>query len=140
MRRCLMSHPTLTDELLTERAPARGPQTPLDPSRVMQVGVGFWASKTLLSAVELELFTLLDAESMTGEQIQQRLGLHRRATFDFLDTLVALGFLERDGDGRDGLYRNPAETAEFLDKRTQTYIGGFLEMCNARLYRFWGDL
>src|SRR5450759_269292 len=139
-RRRLMSHPTLTDELLTGRATARGPQTALDPSHVMQVGVGFWASKTLLSAVELELFTQLGAESMTGEQIQQRLGLHPRATYDFLDTLVALGFLERDGDGSDGLYRNTAETAAFLDKRTPTYIGGFLEMCNSRLYRFWGDL
>jgi len=106
----------------------------------MQIGVGFWASKTLLSAVELELFTQLGAESMTGEQIEQRLGLHPRATYDFLDTLVALGFLQRDGDGSDGLYRNTAETAAFLDKRTPTYIGGFLEMCNARLYPFWGDL
>jgi hypothetical protein len=28
---------------------------PIDPSHIMQVGMGFWASKTLLSAVELEL-------------------------------------------------------------------------------------
>jgi hypothetical protein len=135
-----MSHPTLTGELLTERAAAYGPQTALDPTHVMQVGVGFWASKTLLSAVELELFTQLGGESMTGEQIEQRLGLHPRATYDFLDTLVALGFLERDGDGPDGRYRNTPETAAFLDKRNPTYIGGFLEMCNDRLYRFWGDL
>ena len=31
----------------------------LDPSRIMQIGSGFWASKVLLSAVELELFTEL---------------------------------------------------------------------------------
>lgn len=106
----------------------------------MQVGMGFWASKTVLSAVELELFTHLGDESMTGEEIGRRLSLHPRAIFDFLDTLVALQFLERDGDGRDGLYRNTAETAAFLDKRSPTYIGGILEMSNARLYRFWGDL
>jgi hypothetical protein len=106
----------------------------------MQVGVGFWASKTVLSAVELELFTHLAAESMSGVEIGERLGLHPRAIDDFLDTLVALRFLDRDGDGSDGRYRNTAETAAFLDKRSPTYIGGILEMCNARLYRFWADL
>jgi hypothetical protein len=115
-------------------------QLALDPSHIMQVGAGFWASKTVLSAVELELFTELGGESMSGEEIGERLGLHARAVYDFLDTLVALRFLERDGDGSDGRYRNTAETAAFLDKRSPTYIGGILEMANARLYRFWGDL
>jgi hypothetical protein len=115
-------------------------RTELDPSHIMQVGMGFWPSKAVLSAVELQLFTHLGAESMTGEQIGERLGLHPRAIYDFLDTLVALRLLERDGDGSDGRYRNSAETAAFLDKRSPTYIGGILEMCNARLYRFWGDL
>src|SRR5215210_2937775 len=112
----------------------------LDPSHIMQVGMGFWASKTVLSAIELELFTKLDDASLTGEQIQPQLGLHERATYDFLDSLVALGFLERDGDGAEGRYRNTAETARFLDKRSPMYIGGILEMANARLYRFWADL
>jgi hypothetical protein len=112
----------------------------LDPSHIMQVGMGFWASKTVLSAVELQLFTHLGSESMTGEEIGERLGLHPRAISDFLDTLVALRFLDREGDGSDGHYRNTPETATFLDKRSPTYIGGILEMCNARLYRFWADL
>ena len=64
--------------------------------------MGFWASKTVLSAVELELFTQLGDEAMTGEEIGERLGLHPRAIYDFLDTLVALRFLERDGDGQRG--------------------------------------
>jgi len=115
-------------------------QDQLDPSHIMQVGSGFWASKSLLSAVELQLFTHLGAESMTGEEIRERLGLHPRGIYDFLDTLVALRFLERDGDGSDGRYRNTAETAAFLNKQSPTYIGGILEMFNARLYRFWGDL
>jgi SAM-dependent methyltransferase len=115
-------------------------QAGLDPSHIMQVGMGFWPSKTVLSAVELQLFTHLASESLTGEQVGERIGLHPRAIYDFLDTLVALQFLERDGDGSDGRYRNTAETAAFLDKNSPTYIGGVLEMCNSRLYRFWGDL
>ena len=70
---------------------------------------------------------------------RRRLGLHPRAIYDFLDTL-ALRFLDRDGDGADGVYRNTAETAAFLDEKSPTYLGGFLKMANARFYRFWGDL
>jgi O-methyltransferase/methyltransferase family protein len=115
-------------------------QAELDPSHIMQVGMGFWPSKTVLSAVELELFTQLGAEAMSGEEIGDRLGLHQRAIYDFLDALVALGFLDREGDGTDARYRNTTESAAFLDKRSPAYLGGILEMCNARLYRFWGDL
>ena len=112
----------------------------LDPSHILQIGSGFWASKTLLSAVELELFTKLGVESMTGETLRGLLGLHPRATYDFLDTLVALGLLERDGDGPDGVYRNTPETGLFLDKDGPAYIGGILEMFNTRLFRYWADL
>jgi hypothetical protein len=111
-----------------------------DPSHIMQVGMGFWPSKTVLSAVELGLFTELGSDSLTGAEIGERLGLHERAIYDFLDTLVALRFLERDGDGTDGRYRNTSDTAAFLDRNSPAYIGGILEMSNARLYRFWGDL
>jgi predicted O-methyltransferase YrrM len=94
----------------------------------------------VLSAVELELFTQLAADSMTGEVIGARIGLHERAIYDFLDTLVALGLLARAGDGAAGQYSNTAETALFLDKQSPAYLGGILEMSNARLYGFWGDL
>lgn len=112
----------------------------LDPSRIMDVAMGFWPSKVLLSAIELDLFTQLGDASMAGEEIGERIGLHPRAIYDFLDGLVALRFLERDGDGLAGRYRNSAEAAEFLDEKSPAYIGGFFKMCNARLYRFWGDL
>src|SRR5690606_3573593 len=95
---------------------------------------------TLLSAVELGLFTTLGANGMTGAELERALGLHSRANPDFFDTLVALRFLDRDGDGADARYRNTAETARFLDRRSPSYVGGFLEMANARLYPFWSDL
>jgi hypothetical protein len=112
----------------------------VDPSHIMQVGMGFWASKTVLSAVELELFTKLGSDGMTGSQIAEALGLHARAIPDFPDALVALKLLDREGEGSDARYRNTQETAVFLDKASPAYIGGILEMGNARLYRFWGDL
>jgi len=112
----------------------------LTPARIMDVGMGFWPTKTLLSAVELGLFTCLEHRALTGAELQQALGLHGRANPDFFDTLVALRFLERDGDGAEARYRNTAETALFLNRKSPQFIGGFLEMANARLYPFWGSL
>ncbi|MGH3756157.1 methyltransferase [Actinophytocola sp.] len=112
----------------------------VDPSHIMQVGMGFWASKALLSAVELELFTKLGSDGMTAPEMTEALGLHERAVPDFPDALVALQLLDREGNGLDAVYRNTDASAAFLDKAGPAYIGGFLEMCNARLYPFWGDL
>lgn len=111
-----------------------------DPSHILQIGMGFLASKTLLSAVELDLFTHLGSSSLSGPEIAKRLGLHARGLFDFLDALVSLGVLERSGDGPEGRYGNTPQSAAFLNKKNPTYVGGILEMANARLYRFWGDL
>jgi O-methyltransferase domain/Dimerisation domain len=110
--------------------------TPITPEAIMQVGMGFWGSKALLSAVEMELFTELAKHPEGLEAIRSRLGLHERGARDFLDALVALGFLERE----DGIYRNTPDTDLFLDKRKPSYIGGILEMANSRLYPFWADL
>ena len=106
------------------------------PDQIMQVGLGFWPSKTLLSAIEMELFTELARHPADGDSLRERLGLHPRSSRDFLDALVALGFLERN----DGIYRNTPSTDLFLDKQKPSYIGGILEMANHRLYHFWGNL
>src|SRR4051812_38041835 len=106
------------------------------PDAIMQLGFAFWGSKTLLSAVELGLFTLLADGALSAEALTSRLKLHPRSVRDFLDALVSLGQLERD----DGLYRNTPAAAQFLDRRKPTYVGGMLEMANARLYTFWGAL
>ena len=108
----------------------------LSPDHILQVAFGFWASKTLLSAIEMGLFTELAAQSQPFAELSGRLGLHPRSARDFLDTLVALGFLERKGD----VYSNTPETDVFLDKRKPSYIGGMLEMANVRLYGHWGNL
>jgi O-methyltransferase domain len=68
--------------------------------------------------------------------LQNRLDLHPRSARDFLDALVALGFLQRE----NGRYSNSPETDLFLDKRKPSYIGGMLEMANSRLFGFWNHL
>jgi O-methyltransferase domain/Dimerisation domain len=106
------------------------------PEHILQVGFGFWASKTLLSAVEMEVFTELAKHPKDLEELTGRLGLHPRSARDFLDALVALGFLER----HDGIYTNTPATDLFLDKGKASYIGGVLEMGNHRSYGHWNTL
>lgn len=69
-------------------------------------------------------------------ELTGRLGLHQRSARDFLDTLVAPGFLQRSGDR----YSNTPETDLFLDRAKPSCLGGMLEMANRRLYPFWGHL
>jgi hypothetical protein len=106
------------------------------PDAIMQLGLAFWGSKALLSAVELGLFTTLAKGPRTGKALTAKLGLQPRGTTDWLDALVSLGMLERTVDE----YANTAATDLFLDRAKPTYLGRILEMANARLYPFWGSL
>lgn len=106
------------------------------PDRILQTGLAFWASKTLLSAVEIGIFTDLARHPGDLETVRGRMGLHPRSARDFLDALTALGFLQRV----DGIYQNSPEADYFLDKAKPSYIGGILEMANHRLFRYWAEL
>lgn len=106
------------------------------PENILQTGMAFWASKTLLSAIEMGVFTELARGPELFDSLRGRLGLHPRSARDFFDALVALGFLQRNGDS----YANTPETDLFLDRKKPSYLGGFLEMANHRLYPFWGHL
>ncbi len=102
--------------------------------------MGFFASKVLLSAIELQVFTRLAKAPATCRELVQSLALNGRGAQDFLDTLVSLGLIERQGNGEGARYSNSPQAAMFLDRASPHYMGGFLEMANARLYRFWGNL
>ncbi len=110
--------------------------TPVTNERIMQLGLGFWESKVFLSAVELEIFTLLAQKPLNAPDLASKLGLHPRGATDFFDALVSLGMLKRVR----GIYENTAEADHYLDKAKPSYVGGILEMANARLFPFWANL
>ena len=112
----------------------------MNPSKILEMGMGFWPAKVLQTAVDLGLFTELAKGPKTAEQLGTALGLAQRGWYDFFDSLVALGLLERNGRGVTAQYANTEETALFLDRNRPTYVGGLLEMASSRLYPFWGDL
>jgi SAM-dependent methyltransferase len=120
----------------TTVSPAGRVETPT-PDAILQLGLAFWGSKALLSAVELKLFATLSATGpLDAKDLRDRLSLHPRSTKDFFDALVALGVLTRT----DGRYSNTPETDLFLDPAKPSYVGGLLEMANTRMYPFWGSL
>jgi hypothetical protein len=120
----------------TEATPTEQ-QADVTPDAILELALGFWGSKTLLSAVELGVFSeLAGGAPLSGDELRDRLGLHPRSAVDFFDALVALGMLERE----HGRYSNVPATELFLDRAKPTYVGGILEMANARLYGFWDSL
>lgn len=108
----------------------------ISPEYILSIGTGFSAAKTLLSAVELDVFTALARQPGIAADLEQRLGLHPRSSRDFLDALVALGFLER----QDGIYTNTPPAARYLDRESESCIAALLEMVNQRLYLYWANL
>ncbi len=112
----------------------------LNPSAILQTAFSFWSSKVLLTAVEFGVFSKLANRRLTGAELGSELELHPRAIADFFDALVAMKFLNREGDGPQSKYFNTPEGALFLDEKSPRYIGGILIMLNARLFKFWHDL
>jgi len=90
------------------------------PKRIIEMGYAFWRSKALLSAVELDVFTVLAIGPLDLQTVRARIGIHERGARDFFDALVALGLLYRDAEGR---YGNQPDTDLYLDRHKRTYIG-----------------
>src|SRR5687767_1551347 len=112
----------------------------IDPSHILQTAFAFWSSKVLLTAVEFGVFTRLGDRRATGAELGEALGLHPRGISDFFDALVAMKFLDREGNGESATYFNTPEAALYLDSSSPRYVGGILVMLNARLFDFWNDL
>jgi O-methyltransferase/methyltransferase family protein len=109
----------------------------ISPERITRLGDAFKGAKTLLSAVELGVFTALAKEPMDTAKLRERIGIHERGARDFFDALVALQLLNRDEQGR---YTNTPETARYLDRGRPDYLGALFELRNARQYGPWNNL
>ncbi len=104
--------------------------------RIQQLGPSFRASKAVLSAVELGLFTELARGPLDASTLARRLGIHEPAASHFFDVLVSLGLLGCD----DGFYSNNPEPELYLDRAKPSYVGAMAEMQSAYGYRLWGSL
>ena len=118
---------------MADRVPS---QTDLSPVPLMQLATGFWASKVLAAADELDLFTRMSGRAMTSDELAQTLQIHARPAEMLLTGCAALGLLEK----KDGAYRNSSLADEFLVRGKPYYFGGFVKMLDKRLYPGWSRL
>ena len=107
------------------------------PQNILEVGMAFWSSRVVLTAVEFGVFTELAARPLSTEEIVDRLGWQPRAAGPVLDALASLGMLRRD---RAGLYSNSRRGALFLDRAKPSYLGGLMELSSKRLFNLWSGL
>lgn len=105
-------------------------------SGILRLRMAYGASKALLSAVELGVFTTLAEGPSDCADLSARLGLHPRGARDFFDTLVALHLLRR----AQGRYSNTPEADAFLNQERPEYLGEMMDLTNTHLYPHWSAL
>ncbi len=92
----------------------------LSPRPIMDLAIAFQRSRPLLTAFELELFTALEADVRTSEEVAATLGTDPRATDRLMNALTALELIEK----RDGRFRNSPVAAKYLVKGRSDYLAG----------------
>src|SRR3954454_948875 len=103
------------------------------PDSIFQVASGFMASKHLFVANEVGLFEQLADGPMTLDELSRRIGVARTKTRILADAMVALGFVDRQGDR----YRNGQVAATFLSGQTPADLRPFLRFWNHISYPGW---
>ena len=115
----------------------------------MQMATGFWVSKTLMTAVELGVFTKIsayqnhnDSRSITLREFQNIIGIEEsRPAEAFTTALVSLGLLKvNKNKNGEKTFANSEVSSMFLDKSKSTYIGDVVTMFDERLYKRWDKL
>jgi (2Fe-2S) ferredoxin/ubiquinone/menaquinone biosynthesis C-methylase UbiE len=81
------------------------------PERLRRLADDFRASRTLLTAVELDLFTAL-GEGSTATAAAEKMGADPRATEMLLNALASMGLVLK----LEGVYRNGLDAARYLRK------------------------
>ena len=80
---------------------------------------GYQRSAALNSAIELDVFTTIDAGDQTAAALAARCGTVERGMRILCDYLTTIGLLTKQG----GTYQLTPESAAFLSKRSPAYLG-----------------
>ena len=96
----------------------------MTPDRLLALGSAFKASKVLLSAMELGVFSVLAKGPRDLETLRLQVGISVRCARDFFDCRVSLQLIERDAGGN---YSNTPDADLYLDGAKPTDIGGYYQ-------------
>lgn len=66
-----------------------------NPDPVLELFLSFWVSRTVMAAVEMGVFDLINGAGMDEAEAAEKLGLRARPARGLFDTCVATGLLER---------------------------------------------
>jgi SAM-dependent methyltransferase len=113
-----------------------------NPSAIMQMATGYWASATLFAANRLDLFALLATGPFSAAQAAEHAGADLRGITLLLDACCGLGLLVKEADeaGRSAArYRNTPAADAFLVAGRPGYLGGALRW-SADQFGAWGAL
>jgi hypothetical protein len=112
----------------------------LTSDRILRASRSYRDAQVLWSAIELGVFTELGKGPRNARQLCRALGLNERLAQRWLDALVALGFLDRDGAGETAIYLNTREASRFLDRNSAAYIGAPMEGAGRQVFTAWDEL
>lgn len=107
-------------------APAPAASWPLSPDPLLKDSLDLWSSRALAAGQQLGVFAELGKGPRTAARLAATLGLAPDAARDLLDALLALGWLQREGDDAQAVYVSTRAGAHFLDPRSGAYLGDLL--------------
>ena len=108
----------------------------LDPRPILDTAHGFWGSRALCAACELDVFTTLAGKTMTAAGLAVKLGAPERSLAMLLNANAALGFLRKRGEK----YANAPVAEAFLVKGKEGYLGDSVLHMVGALYGRWAAL
>jgi len=104
------------------------------PDEIRALANSFQQSRILLSAVELDLFTVLDKHMLTSTEVAKQINTNERATDRLLNALVALGFLRKVKTK----FYNVEHSSQYLVKGKPEFMGGLFHSIG--LWDTWSNL
>ena len=107
----------------------------LNPGKILKMSGSYWETCALHASVKLDIFTILGKESMTAEEIAEKLNSDPKGTVMLLNALAAMDFFEK----KENQYTNTPLSAAFLIKDSPKYLGHII-MLHHRLVESWNRL
>ena len=113
----------------------RPPVDNLAAERVNEMSRNFWNSAVLRAGIKLNVFSMLEHQALSGDDVAQACGANRRFMEAFLEACTALGLLDKQGER----YTDSAQAAAFLVPDKPTYVGD-LVLHITNYWHTWGKL
>ena len=121
----------------------RNDKNDISHETIFNMAAGLWVSKTLATALELEVFSKLSGnKSVTLNELQKLLEMESRPTEALATALVSLRLLRLStSETGERIYSNTRLSETFLDiSKLSNYVGDIATIFDKRFYKNWENL